>query len=370
MVAMSVQRWRGVMPRAVSQRSPGCRARSGVDSPPCPDPWRSSAPVSSSPRWPSSIAACSRRPAVPRPRVAILPTASAPDGEEVFSRWAEMGVEHFGALGAEVEPVLVRDRGRGPTTPRPLQAIGEADLDLPLGRQARAPAARPRASRRWARRWPRPTRAGRSSPGARPGRWSSSGGRGLPLPAQVRLPCRARSAGRHGLGARRRGVGRCPTTTRGPSRSRRSSPSRRRAARVVLGIDEETARRRPRRRVAGPRPRPGDGLARPPPRALPRRATRSGSEAAGGRTAGPRSVRADLSGSSPSSRPGWSMRGLNGTCAWLPHDEQIDDEVLARSAVVAALVAARAADVADVVAAAIAGGAPAGAAAACSASGR
>ena len=46
----------------------------------------------------------------PRPRVAILPTASYPDGEEVFDRWAAMGVAHFGELGAEVEPVLVRDR--------------------------------------------------------------------------------------------------------------------------------------------------------------------------------------------------------------------------------------------------------------------
>ena len=45
-----------------------------------------------------------------RPRVVIVPTASYPDGEEVFQRWATMGVDHFAALGAEVEPVLVRDR--------------------------------------------------------------------------------------------------------------------------------------------------------------------------------------------------------------------------------------------------------------------
>ena len=45
-----------------------------------------------------------------RPRVAILPTASFPDGADVFERWASLGVEHFGQLGAEVEPVLVRDR--------------------------------------------------------------------------------------------------------------------------------------------------------------------------------------------------------------------------------------------------------------------
>jgi cyanophycinase len=62
-----------------------------------------------------------------RPRVAILPTASAPDGEEVFQRWAAMGVAHFGALGAEVEPVLVQDRFDANDTSA-AQAVGEADL--------------------------------------------------------------------------------------------------------------------------------------------------------------------------------------------------------------------------------------------------
>ena len=62
-----------------------------------------------------------------RPRVAILPTASYPDGEEVFQRWAAMGVAHFSSLGAEVEPVLVRDRAGG-DDPSASQAIGEADL--------------------------------------------------------------------------------------------------------------------------------------------------------------------------------------------------------------------------------------------------
>ncbi len=62
-----------------------------------------------------------------RPRVAILPTASYPDGEDVFQRWAAMGVQHFGELGAEVEPVLVRDRA-GADDAAAIQAIGEADL--------------------------------------------------------------------------------------------------------------------------------------------------------------------------------------------------------------------------------------------------
>ena len=55
-----------------------------------------------------------------RPRVVILPTASWPDGEDVFTRWAAMGVAHFGSLGAEVEPILVRDRdGRRRCRSRP-----------------------------------------------------------------------------------------------------------------------------------------------------------------------------------------------------------------------------------------------------------
>jgi hypothetical protein len=54
------------------------------------------------------------------PRVVVIPTASAPDGPGVPERWAKMGVEHFGALGAQVEAVLLltqedakwwRDRG-------------------------------------------------------------------------------------------------------------------------------------------------------------------------------------------------------------------------------------------------------------------
>lgn len=62
-----------------------------------------------------------------RPRVVILPTASAPDGEATFRTWAEMGVQHFVALGAEVEPVLVRTVADGGDAAA-LQAVGEADL--------------------------------------------------------------------------------------------------------------------------------------------------------------------------------------------------------------------------------------------------
>lgn len=62
-----------------------------------------------------------------RPRVAIVPTASWPDGEATFNRWAAMGVDHFSSLGAEVEPVLVRDRADADDAAH-AQAIGEADL--------------------------------------------------------------------------------------------------------------------------------------------------------------------------------------------------------------------------------------------------
>src|ERR1035437_826821 len=44
------------------------------------------------------------------PRVAIVPTASWPDGQAVFMRWAAMGEAHFAALGAVPVPVLIHDR--------------------------------------------------------------------------------------------------------------------------------------------------------------------------------------------------------------------------------------------------------------------
>ena len=69
------------------------------------------------------LAALGRR----RPRVAILPTAMYPNGEEAFQRGAAMGVAHFGALGAEVEPVLVRTRSDADDAAA-VQALAEADL--------------------------------------------------------------------------------------------------------------------------------------------------------------------------------------------------------------------------------------------------
>jgi cyanophycinase len=61
------------------------------------------------------------------PRVAIVPTASWPDGEPVFMRWAAMGEAHFSALGAESVPVLIKDRA-GADDPRAVAEIAGADL--------------------------------------------------------------------------------------------------------------------------------------------------------------------------------------------------------------------------------------------------
>jgi cyanophycinase len=42
-------------------------------------------------------------------RVLILPTASAPEGHEVFDRWGRMGLEHYRRLGVEAEVVSLKD---------------------------------------------------------------------------------------------------------------------------------------------------------------------------------------------------------------------------------------------------------------------
>ncbi|MFL5755661.1 MAG: Type 1 glutamine amidotransferase-like domain-containing protein [Chloroflexota bacterium] len=62
-----------------------------------------------------------------RPRVAVLPTASWPDDEPEFRRSAQLAVEHFASLGAEVEPIFVRDRADAGDAAA-IQAVGEADL--------------------------------------------------------------------------------------------------------------------------------------------------------------------------------------------------------------------------------------------------
>ena len=76
-----------------------------------------------------------------RPRVVILPTASYPDGEDVFQRWAAMGVAHFASLGAEVEPVLVRT-GAMPRTPPPARPSGRRTSSTCPGASLRTPSTR------------------------------------------------------------------------------------------------------------------------------------------------------------------------------------------------------------------------------------
>jgi len=62
-----------------------------------------------------------------RPRVAIVPTASWPDGEAVFKRWIAQGEAHFAALEAEPVPVLIRDRASA-DDPVAVSGISGADL--------------------------------------------------------------------------------------------------------------------------------------------------------------------------------------------------------------------------------------------------
>lgn len=69
------------------------------------------------------IAATGRR----RPRVAILPAARVPEGEEAFRRASMLGQAQFASLGAEVEVAEVRDRATA-DDPAHAQAIGEADV--------------------------------------------------------------------------------------------------------------------------------------------------------------------------------------------------------------------------------------------------
>ncbi|MGH2672095.1 MAG: Type 1 glutamine amidotransferase-like domain-containing protein [Actinomycetota bacterium] len=46
-----------------------------------------------------------------RPKsVAILPTASAPEGDGMFDRWAEMGLEHYSAMGVGAQAVPLKRR--------------------------------------------------------------------------------------------------------------------------------------------------------------------------------------------------------------------------------------------------------------------
>ena len=53
---------------------------------------------------------CLERSAIPGDRVVILPTASAPEGDDAFSRWARMGIDHYEQRGLRPEVLDVRAR--------------------------------------------------------------------------------------------------------------------------------------------------------------------------------------------------------------------------------------------------------------------
>ncbi len=53
---------------------------------------------------------CVERATAPTDRVLILPTASAPEGDETFEHWAGMGAEHYAALGLSPQVLPLRTR--------------------------------------------------------------------------------------------------------------------------------------------------------------------------------------------------------------------------------------------------------------------
>ena len=208
----------------------------------------------------------------------ILPTASAPDGEATFRTWAEMGTEHFAALGAEVEPVLVRDVAGGHDAAA-LQAVGEADLvylsgghpahllrvlhGSPLG-------ARARGGQRARRRDRRVLGGGDGDRG--PDRWTSGSLPKLriPLPFPIRWPV--------GL-ALVDGIAVLPHYDAWPEPFSALVALQAPRGGVVLGHRRGHGGRRAQRRLAGARPRPRDASGAGATASGSARATRSGSEA-------------------------------------------------------------------------------------------
>ncbi len=60
------------------------------------------------------------------PRVLVLPTASAPEGDAVFERWGSMGLEHYQGMGwpAEVLQLRTREDAEREDLARELEDIG------------------------------------------------------------------------------------------------------------------------------------------------------------------------------------------------------------------------------------------------------
>lgn len=62
-----------------------------------------------------------------KPRVVCLPTAAGREGDASVNRWMKMGVDHFTALGADVQGVPVTDRETANDVNH-AEAVKEADL--------------------------------------------------------------------------------------------------------------------------------------------------------------------------------------------------------------------------------------------------
>ena len=175
-----------------------------------------------------------------------------------------MGVAHFASLGAEVEPVLVRDRASA-DDPANAQAIGEADLVyLSGGKPAYLLSAL--AGSAVGRAMVDANERGAVLAGCSAGAMALAGHafdfRVKLMPWPLRWGIGLGFAPRHGRGPALRRLAGAVLALIALQAPRES---------VVIGVDEETAVVGQRRCLAGPRPFTGHGLARPPTRAVPRR---------------------------------------------------------------------------------------------------
>lgn len=70
---------------------------------------------------------CAERATAPSDRVLVVPTAAAPEGDDVFDRWVRMGSEHYRALGLSPEALPVRVR-EDAFRPEVVDLIGDSRL--------------------------------------------------------------------------------------------------------------------------------------------------------------------------------------------------------------------------------------------------
>ena len=175
-----------------------------------------------------------------------------------------MGVAHFAGLGAEVEPVLVRDRA-GADDPAAAQAVGEADLIYLSGGKPGHLRGRSTGAR-WAPPCGRPR--ARCGAGRLLGRGDGPGRPRVRIPGPLAAVAAALGAGTR---ASRRGVSVIPHYDAWPEPLSALIALQAPRGSVVLGIDEETAVIGRDGAMAGPRRRARHRLAWPPPRTVPRR---------------------------------------------------------------------------------------------------